>query len=63
MIKTSFIFDALLINAMLTTASETLKFIYLIGGTAAACVILVVILNMSRKISQLKEEIKKLQNK
>jgi hypothetical protein len=48
------------INDLGPSANETLKAIYLFGGTALACTVLIVILNMSRKIDRLKKEIKKL---
>jgi hypothetical protein len=45
------------------SAGETLRTIYFFGGTALACTILIVILNMAHKIDQLKKEIKNLQDK
>lgn len=49
------------IHELNPSASETLRTIYLIGGTTLACVALILILNMAHKIDQLKNEIKKLQ--
>jgi hypothetical protein len=45
------------------SAGETLRTIYFFGGTALACTVLIVILNMAHKIDQLKKEIKNLQDK
>ncbi len=45
------------------SAAKTLQMIYVFGGTAVACVVLVVILNLTRKIERLKKEINQLKEK
>jgi hypothetical protein len=45
------------------SAAKTIQMIIYIGGTVIACVVLIIILNMSRKIDSLKKEIKTLQDK
>jgi hypothetical protein len=57
MIKMSFIFGSLLISLM------NIHDVYILGGTALACIVLVVFLNMSHKIDKLKKEITDLKNK